>query len=211
MASPQSLRRGGDAIASWLLWWARGRVALPGRTATACPTSGRRVLVVACSHVNGGGVPLVREKIWTLHQLQEFTGFRLPGHSSPLDQGFDDRLYLAVGQACVACPMQFVAQDIRAQANRFGQLFLCPLGQRAVIAYFLAKEFRVHFSLRLPTLHGHNTHAKMMQESRKKTMALANGLRYPQNRFMMNVRTFFTVCQAKFSAIECTICRRIAV
>jgi len=158
-----------------------------------------------------GGVPLIREKIWTIHQLQEFTCLSLPGHSSPLDQRFDDRLYLAVGQACVSCAMQFVAQDRKVQAKRVGQVFLCPLGQRAVIAYFLAKEFRVHLRSRLPTLHGHNTHAKMMQESRKKTMVLANGLRYPQNRFMMNVRTFFTVCQAKFSAIECTICRRIAV
>ena len=33
-------------------------------------------------------------------------------------------------------------------------------------------------------------------------MALANGLRYPQNRFMMNVRAFFTVCQVKYSAIR---------
>ena len=29
-----------------------------------------------------------------------------------------------------------------------------------------------------------NTHAKMAQESRNKTMALAKDLRYPQNRFM---------------------------
>ncbi len=101
-----------------------------------------------------GGVPLVREKIWTIHQLQEFTCFSLPGHSSPLDQRFDDSLYLAVGQACVSCPMQFVAQDIRAQAKRVGQVFLCPLGQRAVISYFLAKEFQVQLRSRLPTLHG---------------------------------------------------------
>src|SRR5690349_14470728 len=58
MASPQFLRRGGDAIASWLLARARGRVAL----GTACATSGLRVvlsgtlrvLVVASSHANGG-------------------------------------------------------------------------------------------------------------------------------------------------------------
>jgi len=29
-----------------------------------------------------------------------------------------------------------------------------------------------------------NKHAKMVQESRNKTMALANDLRYPQNMFM---------------------------
>src|SRR5260370_16196677 len=86
-----------------------------------------------------GGVPLVREKIWTIHQLQEFTCLSLPGHSSPLDQRFDDRLDLAVGQACVSCAMQFVAQDIRAQANRFGQLLLCPIGQLSVVSAFLAK------------------------------------------------------------------------
>src|SRR5258706_970806 len=62
MASPKSLRGGEEAIASWLLWWARGRVALPGCTATAGSTSGLgvglrgtlRVLVVASSHLNGG-------------------------------------------------------------------------------------------------------------------------------------------------------------
>src|SRR5258708_10811412 len=62
MASPQSLRRGGEAIASWLLWWARGRVAPLRCTGTACATSGLgvvlggtlRALVVACSHLNGG-------------------------------------------------------------------------------------------------------------------------------------------------------------
>src|SRR5258708_3103462 len=62
MASPQSLRRGGEVIAPWLLSRARGRVALPGCTGTACSTSGPgallsgtlRVLVVAWSHLNGG-------------------------------------------------------------------------------------------------------------------------------------------------------------
>src|SRR5260370_35207335 len=98
-----------------------------------------------------GGVPLVREKIWTIHQLQEFTCLSLPDHSSPLDQRFDDGLYLAVGQACVSCAMQFVAQDIRAQAKRFGQVFLCPLGPRPVIAHFLAKAFQVHLRSRLPS------------------------------------------------------------
>src|SRR5260370_3112486 len=62
MASPQSLRSGGEAIASWLLWWARGRVALLCCTGTACSTSGLavvlsvplRALVVDSSHLNGG-------------------------------------------------------------------------------------------------------------------------------------------------------------
>src|SRR5260221_13937528 len=62
--------------------------------------------------------------------------------------------------------MQFVAQDIRAQANRVGQLFLCPLGQRAVIAYFLAKAFQVHLCSQLPTLHGQQyTRKKRARES----------------------------------------------
>jgi hypothetical protein len=35
-----------------------------------------------------------------------------------------------------------------------------------------------------PLFMANNTHAKMAQESRNKTMALADDLRYPQNRFM---------------------------
>src|SRR5258708_4037992 len=62
MASPQSLRRGGEAIASWLLSRARGRVAPLRCTGTAGSTFGLAVLlggtlgvlVVACSHLNGG-------------------------------------------------------------------------------------------------------------------------------------------------------------
>src|SRR5260370_16473232 len=71
-----------------------------------------------------GSVPLVREKIRTIHQFQEFTCFSLPGHRSPLDQRFNDRLDLAVGQACVSYPMQFVAQDRTFQPKPLAQLFL---------------------------------------------------------------------------------------
>ena len=59
--------------------------------------------------IEWGNLPLGRGKIWALHQLQQFTYFRLLLHRSPLDQSFDDGLDFAVGQVCVSYPMQFMA------------------------------------------------------------------------------------------------------